>query len=175
MTKYYKVGKIVNTHGVRGEVRVITSSDFSAERYAVGNKLYYFMDDTSVPVPLIVQSHRAHKNFDLLTFENHPNINDVEKYKGGFLKVHTDDRGSLEDQNGEYYYDDIIGCEVFTEEGEKLGKVKEILSPGANDVWVIQRIGKGKDILIPYIDEVVKEVLVSEKRITIHVLEGLME
>jgi len=174
MTKYYKVGKIVNTHGVRGEVRVITSSDFASERYSVGSTLYLFREHSDEAIPLVVKSHREHKNFDLLTFEGHPNINDVEKYKGGILKVRAEDRSSLESED-EFYYDQIIGCEVFTEEGEMLGKVKEILSPGANDVWVIQRAGKGKEILIPYIDEVVKEVHIEEKKIIIHVMEGLLE
>jgi 16S rRNA processing protein RimM len=172
MTKYYNVGKIVNTHGIRGEIRVISSSDFASERYIPGNTLFFFKDEQSKPIPLKITGHRTHKNFDLLTFENHPNINDVEPYKGGLLKVKESDRKELD--TNEYYYDQIIGCEVVTDEGQILGKIREILATGANDVWIIQRYEKGKDILIPYIEDVVKEIDVQQKKIVIHLLDGLI-
>ena len=92
---WFNVGKIVNTHGIRGEVRVISSTDFPEERYAIGNKLGLFMPGSKKPIYLIVASHRKHKNFDLLTFENHPNMNDVEKYRDGILKVSEDQLGEL--------------------------------------------------------------------------------
>lgn len=174
MTKFYRVGKIVNTHGIHGEVRVITISDFKDERYQIGNILYIFnRPGASEGIPVTIKSHREHKNFDLLSFEQHPSINDVEKYKGCTLMVKEEDRDNLDD--GEFYYSDIIGCEVLTEEGQKLGKIKEILSPGANDVWVIQRYERGKDILIPYIEDVVKDIDIEERKIKIHVIEGLLE
>lgn len=174
MSNYFNVGKIVNTHGIRGEVRVITRSDFAAERYRAGNKLYFFQEEGSKEsLPLIVASHRQHKTFDLLTFEGHTSIGAVEKYKGGYLRMKEEERQQLED--GEFYYDKIIGCEVVTDTGEVLGKIREILSPGANDVWVIQRYEKGKDILIPYIDEVVKSVQIEGQKITVHIIEGLLE
>ncbi|MFP3340857.1 ribosome maturation factor RimM, partial [Micrococcus sp. SIMBA_131] len=74
--------------------------------------------------------------FDLLTFEGFHNINEVVHMKEGILKVKEDQGGRLAEE--EFYYRDIIGLEVHTEEGEYLGKIKEILSPGANDVWVVQ-------------------------------------
>jgi 16S rRNA processing protein RimM len=172
MSNFYNVGKIVNTHGIRGEVRVISSSDFAADRYQPGNLVYFFRDHNAEGIPLTISGYRTHKNFDLLTFEKHTNINDVEKYKGGLLKIK--DRDEQELNEGEFYYDQIIGCEVITDTGEELGKVKEILSPGANDVWVVQRNGKGKDILLPYIDDVVKDVQIKEKKIVVHIIEGLL-
>lgn len=172
MSHFYNVGKIVNTHGVRGEVRVITSSDFAAKRYQPGNLVYFFRNDDTEAIPLTISGHRTHKNFDLLTFEQHSSINDVEKYKGGFLKIKDRDQQELDE--GEFYYDQIIGCEVITDTGEQLGKVREILSPGANDVWVVQRYEKGKDILLPYIADVVKDVQIEEKKIIVHIIEGLI-
>ncbi len=74
---------------------------------------------------------------------------------------------------GEYYYHEVIGCKVVTENGEELGTITEILSPGANDVWVIKR-PKGQDLLIPYIDDIVLQVNVEQKQVTIHVMEGLL-
>ncbi|WP_088105071.1 ribosome maturation factor RimM [Halalkalibacter urbisdiaboli] len=171
MTEWFKVGKIVNTHGVRGEVRVISSTDFAEERYAKGTELMIRLEDKEIPV--IVAHHRTHKNFDLLQFEGYPSINEVEKFKGSQLFVSGE---YLEDLNeGEFYYHEIIGCTVVTEDEEELGIVKEIIETGANDVWVIQRKGGGKDVLIPYIESVVQEVDVEQKKIHIHLLEGLID
>ncbi|MEB1810063.1 MAG: ribosome maturation factor RimM [Bacillaceae bacterium] len=172
MKNWFKVGKIVNTHGIRGELRIISTTDFEEERYAPGAELFIEHPDLRELVPVIVESHRKHKNFDLLTFEGHTNISQVEKFKGGTLKVSEDALGELDE--GEFYYHEIIGCQVYTNDGTELGKIKEVLSPGANDVWVIQSKAGGKDILIPYIDDVVKEVNVAEKKVTIELLEGLI-
>ncbi len=171
MIKWFNVGKVVNTHGVRGEVRVIATTDFPEERFAIGSKLYLEHENLDGRLPLVVANHREHKNFNLLTFENHPNLNDVEMFKGGVLQVREDQLSELDEE--EYYYHEIIGCNVLTEEGEHLGKIKEILSPGANDVWVIQRKNGGKDLLIPYIEQVVKKVNVGEKEVIIHLMDGL--
>ncbi len=170
MEKWFNVGKIVNTHGIRGEVRVISKTDFADERYKVGNVLFLFMPGSKGPIELTVKSHRKHKNFDLLTFEGFENINDVEKFRDGIIKVPESQLGNLEED--EYYYHEIIGCQVFTAEGEEIGKVTEILSPGANDVWVIKSKA-GKEILIPYIEDVVKKVDVKDKVIIIEPMEGL--
>ncbi|WP_096199338.1 ribosome maturation factor RimM [Bacillus sp. FJAT-45350] len=172
MTNWFKVGKIVNTQGLRGEVRVISITDFEEERFSVGSKLYLEHDDLKDLRPLTVASHRKHKNFDLLTFEGLTNINEVEPFKGGTLQVSEEALGDLDE--GEFYYHEIIGCEVWTDEGKELGKIKEILSPGANDVWVVQRKGPGKEILLPYIEDVVKEVNIEEKKVTVHLMEGLI-
>lgn len=171
MEKWFNVGKIVNTHGIKGEVRVISKTDFAEERYASGNQLYLFMSDSKEPVELIVATHRVHKNFDLLTFKGYENVNEVESMKGGILKIHESQLTELEED--EFYFHEIIGCLVFMTNGEEIGKVREILTPGANDVWVVK--GKnGKDILIPYIEQVVKKVDVKEQIILIEPMEGLL-
>ncbi|HET6872120.1 MAG TPA: ribosome maturation factor RimM [Sporolactobacillaceae bacterium] len=172
MTEWFQVGKIVNTHGIRGEVRIISQTDFADERYQKGNELGIGASPDGPMTRVTVESHRRHKNFDLLTFEGYPNINDVEKFKGQNLYVSEDQMGELGEH--EFYYHEIIGCAVLTEEGEELGKIKEILSPGANDVWVIQRKGK-RDLLIPYIEDVVKVVDPAEKKVVIHIIEGLID
>ncbi|MEI1421360.1 ribosome maturation factor RimM [Bacillus cabrialesii] len=173
MTKrWFNVGKIVNTHGIKGEVRVISKTDFAEERYKPGNTLYLFMDGRNEPVEVTVNTHRMHKQFHLLQFKERPSLNEVEELKNAIIKVPEEDLGDLNE--GEFYFHEIIGCEVFTEDGELIGKVKEILTPGANDVWVIGRKGK-KDALIPYIESVVKHIDVSEKKIEIELMEGLID
>ena len=149
MEKWFNVGKIVNTHGVKGEVKVVSTTDFPEERYQKGNTLYLFHTKGQNPIELIIKSHRNHKSFDLLTFEGYENINEVEKFKEGILKVQEDQLQDLEE--GEYYFHEIVGCTVRTTAGEELGTVKEILSPGANDVWVVKG-ERGKEYLIPYIE-----------------------
>ncbi len=172
MTQWLNVGKIVNTHGVRGEVRVISRTDFPEERYAEGNKLFLFKENKE-PIQLVVRSHRKHKQFDLLTFEGLHSLNEVEHMKEGILKIKEEQLGTLEAD--EFYYRDIIGLEVHSDEGEYLGKVKEILSPGANDVWVVQQASGGKDLLLPYISQVVKSVDLSKGEVIVHLMEGLRD
>lgn len=170
MNKWFNVGKVVNTHGVKGEVRVISITDFKEERYKKGNKLFLFNGENS-PIELIVASHRQHKSFDLLSFEGYGSLNDVEFMKGMTLKVPESQLGELPE--GEYYFYEIIGCTVLTTVGEQLGKVTEVLTPGANDVWVV-KTSENQEVYIPYIDQVVKEVNVKEKVITIELMDGLL-
>ncbi|WP_226665729.1 ribosome maturation factor RimM [Metabacillus litoralis] len=170
--KWFNVGKIVNTHGVRGEVRVISKTDFADERYQRGNKLYIFKENSNEQLEVVVENHRVHKNFDLLTFKGMNSIQDVEPFKGSLLKVTEDQLTELED--GEYYFHEIIGCTMFTDEGSEIGVIHEILSTGANDVWVVKR-KIGKDLLVPYIDDIVTEINIEEKKIVITPMEGLLD
>jgi len=171
MEKWFNVGKIVNTHGIKGEVRIISRTDFAEERYRVGNKLYIFNPADELPIEVTVRSHRQHKQFDLLEFEGYTNVNQVEDFKGSIIKVPQDQLGQLDE--GEYYFHQIVGCKVFSETDEEIGEIKEILTPGANDVWVVK--GKnGREILIPFIDDIVKEININDKIIKIEVMEGLL-
>ena len=168
MIDYLKVGKIVNTHALQGEVRVISNSDFKDERFKQGSELFIDYNDSYIPVK--VKSHRVNKNFDLLKFADMYHINDVEKYKGCELLVDTANLSKLDDK--EFYYYEIIGCKVITTEGILLGEIVDILQTGANDVWIVRKKGK-KDVLIPYIEDVVKAVDIENKTVTVELLEGL--
>lgn len=169
---YYTVGTIVNTHGIKGEVRVVAITDFPESRFAVGATLYAFQKGQTQPVKLTVASERPHKNFYLLSFEGKPSINDVEIYKQSTLKVTDDQLQNDQLQPGEYYYHQIVGLNVVTEDGDELGTIKEILSPGANDVWVVDRPGKD-DLLLPKIDQVIKDVDLDRHQVTVELMEGL--
>jgi 16S rRNA processing protein RimM len=171
MEKWFNVGKIVNTHGVRGEVRVISRTDFPDERYKPGSTLYLFKGNESGPLELTVESHRKHKNFDLLTFKGLTNISEVEPFKDGVLKINETQLGELGE--GEYYFHEIIGCLVKTTDGGDVGVIKEIMTPGANDVWVVKG-SNGKEVLIPFIDDVVKDIDIDNQVIIIEPMEGLL-
>ncbi|UVI32473.1 ribosome maturation factor RimM [Paenibacillus spongiae] len=168
---WLKVGKVVNTHGIRGELKVVSQTDFPDERFAAGSLLILENPEQKQQLEVEVQSAREHKNMFIVKFKGYDNINDVEKYKGWMLKVSKDNRSDLDD--GEYYYFEIIGCRAITEDGEELGTITEILSPGANDVWVVEA-KKGKQVLLPVIDEVVLQVDVKEKVVTVRLMEGLI-
>lgn len=165
-----RVARVVNTHGIRGEVRVLSTTDFPDKRFRQGNVLYLRLPDQSGQIPLTVRRSRPHKQFWILGFEEADSINQVESWKGGSLLAET----SREDlSEHEFYFDEIIGLTVVTDEGRQLGQVAEILQPGANDVWVV-RDGQ-KEWLIPYIEPVVKEVDLDRKRVVITPLPGLLE
>ena len=105
MTEYLNVGKIVNTHGIRGEVRVISQTDFALERYQPGKMLMLFRENQA-PLTLTIDTYRRHKNFDLLSFEGYPSINQVESFRDGILKVAKEDRVELS-ENGAGYVDKL--------------------------------------------------------------------
>lgn len=170
--EWFNVGRIVNTHGIRGEVRVLSTTDFEEERFVVGNKLAAFKKDDKKPTWVTIESMRRHKNFILLTFEGMHNINLVEPFKEGMLKVTKDQMSDELLAENEYFFHDIIGCSVVSEEGETIGTVIDILQTGANDVWVVK--GAKKEHYIPYIEDIVKGIKVDEKKIVIHVMEGLL-
>lgn len=172
--QYYLVGKIVNTQALRGEVRVMATTDFPEERFKIGATLAIFNGDKLVET-VEVDGHRLHKNFNLLHFKGKDNINDVEKFKGFDLKVAGTEREADELDENEFYYDDIIGLEVYTTDEIYLGKVREITSLPSNDVWAIQRPNKGKDILIPYIEDIVLEIDLSGNRVVIEPMDGLID
>ncbi|MFO8069449.1 MAG: ribosome maturation factor RimM [Alkalibacterium sp.] len=168
--EYYDIGKVVNTHGIKGEVRVISSTTNPEERYFQGATLSWFGKDGESE-ELTVRTHRKHKNFDLVTFEGYDNVNYVEKFVGGTLRVGED--LLLELPENEFYIHEVVGSTVIDEDsGEEIGKIKEILSPGANDVWVVQRPNK-KDLLLPYIESVILDVDIENQVVKVHVMEGL--
>lgn len=170
--KLYTVGKIVNTHGIRGELKIVPQTDFAEDRFAKGSRLIFIEPEQGTKLPVVVESSREHKNVFIVKFQGFTNINEVEKYKGWLLKVEEQYLSDLDDD--EFYYHEIVGCAVFTEEGEELGQISEILSPGANDVWVVKR-PNGKPLLLPYIDDVVLEVDVEQKKVVVRLMEGLLD
>ena len=166
-----KVGKIVNTHSLKGEVKVISSTDFEEERFKKGSKLLITRGNQLIR-EVVVQSYRNHKNFLLVKFEGIDSVEEAEKLKNLQIKIDSDEVGELEEN--EFYFHEIIGCEVFDENEKLLGEIIEILTPGANDVWVIKG-QNGKEILIPYIEDVVKKIDIENKKIDIEVMEGLID
>jgi 16S rRNA processing protein RimM len=163
------VGHLVNTHGIRGEVKVMPVTDFPEARFKAGNRLivsHATLGDREFTVDRV----RVHRGFYILHFEGVDSINEVEGYKGGTLQVNVEEQLPLPE--GEYYFHEIIGADVYDEAHHHLGVVKEILTPGANDVWVVKRPQK-PDLLLPVIDECIRHVDIKQKKIVVHLMPGL--
>lgn len=170
--EYYNIGKIVNTQGIRGEVRVVSVTDFPELRYQKGNIVFAQLPNKNELVQLEIDGVRKHKNFIILHFKGMDNINNVEFLKPSELKISEEAISEDDLDEGEYYYHQIIGLDVYDLDENKLGTIKEILSPGANDVWVVKRPGKS-DLLLPKIDQVIKKVDLENHKVTVELLEGL--
>jgi 16S rRNA processing protein RimM len=169
--KYLTVGIIANTHGIRGELKIVPKTDYPEDRFAKNARLLLFPPNSNESIEVEVEKARDQKTVYIIKFKQYVNINEVEKYKGGLLKVSLDDQ--IEQEEDAFYFHEILGCTVIDEEIGELGKVIDILTPGANDVWVVKR-AKGSDVLIPYIEQVVLDVNVKEKVIKVRLMEGLL-
>ncbi len=165
--KLYRVGTIVNTHGIKGELRVIPITDFPKDRFKSGAKLF-LKDKTE----FVVESSRPHKNFVLVKLKGYDNINDVEKFVKSELFANGEEASDLED--GEFLYSQIIGLNVIDKDLGEVGKITEIMELGSNDVWVVKS-PKYKEILLPYIDDVIKEVDLENKEVKVEIPDGLID
>jgi 16S rRNA processing protein RimM len=171
-TEFLRVGRIVATHGLRGEVRVLSDTDFPEERFASGSRLLLQHPSLAKPLSLTVKKARPHKNVWLVSFEEWSDINQIEPYKGGTLVVPVTEMLPANEE-GEFYLHQIIGCQVVTTEGRAIGRVQDIYQLPANDVWVVRSSESGKNLYLPYIEQVVKQVDIEKKQITIEWMEGL--
>jgi 16S rRNA processing protein RimM len=170
--EWFNVGVVAGTHGIRGELKIVSRTGFPAERFAEGSELTLVSPDGGQTVPVRVASARPHKNVYLVKFAGFDSINDVEKFRGWMVKIRRDQL--METGENEFYFHEIIGCAVETEDGETIGTVTDILQPGANDVWVVERKGK-PPVYLPYIEDVVIRVEPERRRIVIRLMEGLID
>lgn len=169
--EWFTVGTIANTHGLKGELKVVSQTDFPEERFSLGSRLTMMDPELKKQIEVEVVTSRQNKNTYIVKFSAWNDINEVEKYKGWLLKINKEKLIELSEH--EFYYHEIVGCTVISDEGVELGVIQEILSPGANDVWVVQP-ATGKAVYIPYIEDVVKQVDIPNKRVLVHILEGLL-
>ncbi len=161
------VGVITSTHGIKGEVKV--KSDTSFDRFSVGNKL--FIKKNGLTKEIIINSHRVHKGYDLITFNDLRNINDVLEYVGCEIYVDVSEFDELED--GEFYFDDLIGLNVYDDEGALLGKVIDINEVPQGIILELKKLDNSK-AYIPFVDEFIKEINLEEEKIVITPIEGLL-
>lgn len=162
-----EVGKIVNTHGLRGEVKVVAWTD-SPDDFEKIKTVYIKMK--SEQFSLKIKSIKYQKNNLIIKFDEFNNINEVLPYKNAVLYADREELGPLDE--GVYYIVDLIGLDVITEDGEKVGVICDVFNAGASDIYDVKREGK-KNLLLPVIDEVVKEVDLENGRVVVNIMEGL--
>ena len=168
MEQMLRVGVITSTHGVRGEVKVFPTTD-DAKRFKTLKKV---MLDGREPLELSIEQVKFFKNMVILKFKGYDNINDVETWRQRDLLITRDQAVELKED--EYFITDLIGLTVVNEEEVVLGRVKDVLETGANDVYVVELTG-GKELLLPAIKDCILNVDLEGGRMKVHVLDGLMD
>ena len=170
MENLLQVGAILDTHGLRGEVKVFPTTD-DPSRYDDLEEVELLTKEAKY-LHLEVERVRYFKNLVIVKFKNYDNINDIEQYKKCNLYVTRENAVELEED--EYFVADLIGLTAKTDEGEELGVLSDVLTTGANDVYVIKG-ADGEELLVPAIHDCVQEVNVEEGYVVLHLLPGLRE
>ena len=160
-----KIGKIVNTVGLKGEVKVYNYSDRS-EIYENTSHIYVENDLTAV------ESVRVQKNMVILKLEGISDRDRAEALRGRELYVTEEDLPEL--PQGQYYVRDSIGMAVREENGTFLGEVTDVIQNTAQDIFEVQKQG-GKKVLIPKVDEFVLNIDIEKKEILVRLIDGLMD
>lgn len=166
--QYLEIGQIVNTFGIKGQVKVVPFTD-DVTRFEELKKVYIVNKFSKKEVE--IEEVKYHKNTVLLKLKGFNKIEDVEDFKNCYIEIDRKDGKKLEE--GEYYIVDLLGLDVVTDDGQNLGKLEDIYNTGSNDIYVVKD-NLGKQVLLPCIKEVIKKVDLDEKKITVHLLEGLM-
>ena len=169
MESLLRVGVITSTHGVRGEVKVFPTTD-DMNRF---KKLKTVILDTGKEQKTLnIESVKFFKNMVILKFKGFDNINDVEMWRQKDLLITRDQAVKLSpDEN---FIVDLIGLTVMTDEGEKLGVMKDVLQTGANDVYIV-KMADGKEVLLPAIKDCILNVDLEKGEMLVHVLDGLLD
>lgn len=162
-----EVGKIVNTHGLKGEVKVVSWTDFPDD---FENIKTVYAKTHSGETLLTISNIKYQKNNLIIKFSEINSIDDAEKYKNVILSASRDDLGELPE--GVYYIADLIGLDVIDDTGRHIGKIKDVFNSGASDIYEVERTGQ-KSLLLPVIDDVVLNIDIDGHTVTVHIIDGL--
>lgn len=151
-----EVGKYVNTFGIKGEIKIFPYVEYfeDLKQFTMRGKEYK------------ISKMRQNKNVYIVKLKEIDDINDIENLKGSMITINKSDKP--EPPEGEYYKEDLIGFDVITDEGKNLGQLDDIFNTGANDIY---QVGK---ILLPGIEEVIKEINPKKRQIIVHIIKGLI-
>ena len=159
-------GTIVNTHGIKGEVRIIVNDNFTLKSFPEGKEIYFY--ENEVVKKLKITSSRQHKKFVLLTFENIININDIEWIKN--TKIYVD---RYEDEK-DYYLSDLIGVSVMNADKEVIGEVTTYIDQGSYHSLIVL-LKNGKETNIPMVDEFKVEYNMDKNIINVNIPKEFIE
>ena len=169
MQEFLEIGQIINTFGIKGMVKVkpftddITRFDDLEKVYVVSNrsKKQYEIEEV-----------KYHKDMVLIKFKGIDKVEEAELLRNSYLKVNRAAEPELEE--GTYYIVDLLGIDVYSDEGNLLGKLDDIFNNGSSDIYVVKD-ELGKQLLLPAISDVIKEIDIENKKIVVHLIKGLVD
>lgn len=157
-----RIGKIVNTHGIKGELRIISKFPYKEKIFIKDMVLYINKENTEV-----INSYRKHKNFDMVTLKGYSNINEVLKYKGKNVYVNSDD---IKLDKDKYLDEELIGLSVIYDNNDK-GVISDIERYDKTCLFVIKN--NSEEYLIPYNENIIDKIDIDNKKIYIKNIKGL--
>ena len=167
--EYIEIGQIVNTQGLKGEVKVMPFTD-AINRFDNLKKIY--IEINSSKQLLEIEKVRYVKNMVILKFKGKDKIEDIEKYKGRYIFIDETDKLDLPEDT--FYISDLIGLVVVdNSNNDLLGKIIDVFSTGSNDVYVVKS-DDGKEILLPAIKQVINNIDLNNKQVIVNLIEGLL-
>ena len=166
--RYIAVGRITRAHGLRGEVAVLPLTQIGS-RFERGSRL---LAGEGEDRPMVVSSSRPHRDRMLVIFEGIQDRDTAEALQGTYLFVPASEVPPLPE--GEFWPHELIGCEVITDGGKPLGRLREVIRTQANDVWSVQG-DDGTEVLVPALKDVVGDVDVEARRIVVRGVPGLTD
>ena len=170
--KYLSLGVILKTRGLKGEVKVKSSTDFALLRYKKNNKVYLYNEKTQDLKEVHILSYSPINGFDYLIFKELNDINLVTPFIGYQIVVNKEEHPPLKKDS--YYYDDLIDCKVIDQDNIEIGIVTKIEEYSANETLRI-KLNNGKDLLLPFVKAFIKKVDIDSKTINVELIEGMIE
>lgn len=160
------VGRITGAHGIKGEIKLSPYASLDGAEWST-----VYLRSAKGDAPMEVARVRSNKDLIILALKGVEDRNTAETLSGSELCMRKDDLPALEED--EYYYSDLVGASVVTDDGTELGRIEEIIPTGSNDVLEVN--GPLGRVLIPAIEDVVLDVDMEKARIVVHLLEGLVD
>lgn len=173
MLEYLIIGQLINTHGVKGEMKATALTD-DPNRFKKLKWVYIDFGGSGNEnlKKYNINGVKFFKQFVILKFEGIDSIEEAEKLKGLYMKI--DRANAVKLPKDSFFITDIIGLDVYDENNALLGQLADVIQTGSNDVYVVKD-SHGKEILLPALKSVVKEVLLEEKRISVIIPKGLLD
>ena len=163
-----EIGQIVNTFGIKGMVKVKPFTD-DIRRFDELKTVY--VEKNSNQTEYEIEEVKYHKGMVLIKFKGIDKVEQAEMLRNSYLTVSRDSVEKIEE--GRYYIVDLLGLEVYTDEQVLLGTLEDIFNTGSNDIYVVKD-KQGKQILLPAIQDVIKQIDIENKKIIVHLLPGLV-
>ena len=168
MDNLLEIGQIVNSYGIKGFLKVVPFTD-NVKRFDDLKTIY--IEKNKKLSEIEIEEVKYHKNLVLLKLKGIDDINDTLEFKNCYIKIDRKDAVELPEDT--YFIVDLIDMDVTTDEGENLGKIVDVFPTGSNDVYVVKD-ELGKQVLLPAIGDVIKSVDVKNKKMVVHLIEGLI-